>query len=224
MEEYALSSLRFSSFVTPWKTSDPAVGSLRPVLAALVKYQMDGIRSGWIKGVLRAATETEPWGVYATALTWVESAATPDDRRGQTSSKDDSPTSSRRWPAVKELSLITGVEYHRVMQYYTNCRTRLANPSTFDRISRTLVQMGLVQGMHISARSLCTGRVEASLRGSCSPVRSIQLVNTYRSRVKAAIEKQPCGQVVEDTKLWLDLILDSCPAASRKPYHICHVT
>jgi len=120
-----------------YPVEDPVIqqlDQLRPVLSALIKYQMDGIRSGWIKKMLSSVAESEPWGVYATALSMGRVSChykMVDEVRLAARITLRHPIGG---PMVDELSLITGPDYHRLMQYHHDCKTRLADVAVMNKI------------------------------------------------------------------------------------------
>jgi hypothetical protein len=194
------------------------VDQLRPVIAALVKYQMDGIRRGWIKKMLSSAAESEPWGVYVTALTLGSISYHYQMVDEMRLAARMSLRLSVGGPLANELALITGVEYHRVMQYRNDCGTWLTSSSTFDRIFQS-AGFDWVWFKRCSRDCVQIDRRRFDSEPDDTPTPLVsKWWKTYRNRVKVAIEKQPCGHVVEDEKLWHDLIrrlIDTCPRCAK---------
>lgn len=188
---------------------------LRPVLAAMVKYQMDATRSDWMKKMLRLAAETEPLGTYAVALSLgrischyrmeneVRLAARNiiRERVGGT------------W--VEEMDLVSSSDYHRLLEYRRECSERLGSILVVPRIFRNAGDDWV--WMKPCAHDNCLQNMVPMFADARYYKVSIWWI-TYRSRVVAALQRQPWGKTLEDRSLWTDLVkqlVTDCPSCAK---------
>jgi BTB/POZ domain len=195
---------------------DPIIETLvelKPVLQAMIKYQMDGARNLWIKRMLVPIVEREPWAVYATALTLGRISCNyrmEDEARHAARSIVRLPAGG---PLVKEMCMISGADYHRLLQYRRKCCDKtqdiLTLPKVFKQLGPDWVWMKPCNKCHQSVIPMFADATYYKIS---------TWWRTYLNRAKAALCKQPWGRVVENETLWADLIanlVDDCPRCAK---------
>jgi hypothetical protein len=186
---------------------------LRPVLGALVKYEMDGSRRAWIKEALTLAMDKEPLGVYATALSLGRISC-------HYQMVDEVRLAARitlrhviiGGPLVPELALINGLDYHRLLEYHNHCRTKLKQITGRDEFQN----FPYLKDPCPERRSSSCSRITKEIAGVSSITSRVWLV--CWEKIMVQLDERPWGEAVKDKQIWIDTVrgvMDTSPCCAK---------